>query len=101
MASSPWEGLRQAKADILVITRSRAERITARGRPLARMLSEGLPEVFALVLDFKCLRLHLIFLPFFVALSCLFGSLPSSSGFSLFHRRLPWLSSLIRILAPG
>ena len=49
MASSPWEGLRQAKADVLVITRSRARRITARGRPLARTVFEGLPEVFAVV----------------------------------------------------
>ncbi len=49
MASSPWEGLKRAKANILVITRSRARRITARGRPLARMLSECLLEVFALV----------------------------------------------------
>ena len=51
MASSPCEGLRQAKADVLAITRSRARRITARGRPLARMVFEGLPKVFAVVGD--------------------------------------------------
>ncbi len=40
MASSPWEGLRHAKAEVLVVTRSRARRITARGRPFARMVFE-------------------------------------------------------------